>query len=57
MLCPSVFVPSRSRAALILALFLVKMIAIAVNMATVLIIKAATRELMDDMYVVLVSVE
>ena len=56
MLCPSVFVPCRSRAALIFVLFLVKMIAITVNMAAVLIIKAAARELMDDMYAVLVSI-
>ena len=55
-LVPVVFIACRSRAALIFALLLAKMITITINNATMLTINAVAREPVDAMYVELVSV-
>ena len=55
-LVPVMFVACRPRVALIFALLLATMKTITVSKATMLIIKAVARELLDTMYTVLVSV-
>ena len=55
-LLPALFVACRSRAALLFALLRIKMTIIAINKATMLIIKAVAREVIEATYTVVVTV-